>query len=99
MKKRRVVFAPEARDDVNALYDWIAQAADPDTALGYIERLEAYCRDLELAGARGTARDDIRKGLRVLGFERSLTIAIAVDGDQVTVLRLFYRGRDWEADF
>ena len=46
MKKRRVVFAPEARDDVNALYDWIAQAADPDTALGYIERLEAYSATL-----------------------------------------------------
>lgn len=99
MKSRRVVFAPEARDDINALYDWIADAAGADTAFAYIERLESFCRELDLASARGTERHDIRAGLRILGFERNLTIAIAVDTEQVTILRLFYRGRNWQAEF
>ncbi len=42
MKTRAVVFAPEAQDDLFRLYDWIAEAAGADTALSYVERLEAY---------------------------------------------------------
>lgn len=70
MRERKVVFSPEARDDLLDLYDWIAEAATPDTALSYVERIEAFCRRLSLAPMRGHARDDIRPGLRIVGFER-----------------------------
>jgi plasmid stabilization system protein ParE len=43
LKQYEVIFAPEARDDLFALYDWIAAAASPDVALSYIERIETYC--------------------------------------------------------
>lgn len=43
MKRYQVIFAPEARDDLFALYDWIATTASPATALSYIERFETYC--------------------------------------------------------
>jgi plasmid stabilization system protein ParE len=33
------IIAPDARDDLNSLYDWIAGAASPGVALGYIERI------------------------------------------------------------
>jgi plasmid stabilization system protein ParE len=35
-----VAFSPEALDDIRQLYDWLADAAGPVTALRYIERLE-----------------------------------------------------------
>lgn len=69
--------------------------AGTDVAIAYIERIEAFCRDLDLASERGSLRDDIRPGLRVLGFERRLTIAIMVDAGRVSVLRLFYGGQNW----
>ncbi|WP_158284967.1 type II toxin-antitoxin system RelE/ParE family toxin [Hoeflea marina] len=47
---------------------------------------------------RGQARDDIRAGLRVIGFERCVTIAFMVSDQTVTVLRLFYGGQNWEDD-
>ena len=97
MKRRGVVFAPEAVNDLVRLYDWIAEAAGPATAIGYIDRLEAYCLGFDLASKRGTARDDIRQGLRIVGFERRITIAFAVEERVVTVLRLFHGGQDWEA--
>lgn len=98
MKRRSVVFAPEARDDLFELYDWLADTVGPDTALAYIERLERYCLGFDLASERGHGRDDIRPGLRIIGFERRLTIAFAVDEATVTILRLFGAGRDWEKD-
>ena len=41
-------------------------------------------------------RDDIRPGLRIIGFERRVTMAFMVEAERVVVLRLFYRGANWE---
>jgi toxin ParE1/3/4 len=70
VRRREVVFAPEARDDLLRLYERIATAADISVALAYIERIETYCLGFDLASERGHARDDIRPGLRIVGFER-----------------------------
>ena len=96
MKTRDVVFSPEARRDVLDLYRAIASAASPVVALAYIERIEAHCLRLDLASERGQRRDDLRPGLRVTGFERRVTIAFTVGDGEVTILRLFYGGQNWE---
>ena len=80
MNEYEVFFAPEARDDLLNLFDWIANAASPDTALSYIERIEAHCLGLKHVAERGHRRDDIRPGLRILGFERRITIALNQTG-------------------
>lgn len=98
MKQRKVIFAPEARDDLIALYDWISERADPITALGYIERIEEYCSRFDLAAERGQQRDDIRQGLRIVGFERRITIAFIVSDTHVTILNIYYGGQNWEND-
>lgn len=97
MKRRAISFSPEARDDLLRLYDWIAAAAGPGIAIGYLNRLEAYCLALETASERGYRRDDLRAGLRIIGFERRVTIAFTVDEEEVTILRLFNGGQDWQA--
>lgn len=94
-----VFFAPEAEADLSAIHDWIAGSGDPEVAFAYVERVVSKCRSLDLASSRGRARDDIRPSLRVVGFERRLTIAFVVDADRVTVLRIFAAGRDWEGEF
>lgn len=98
MKIRVVVFSPEAKEDLFRLYDYIAAAADPRTSIAYVERLKNHCLSLSAASERGQSRDDIRPGLRVTGFGRRVTIALSVDSDRVTILRLFYGGRNWEQD-
>lgn len=97
MRRRRVVFTEEARRDLIELGDWIAEHAGAATALGYIARLEAYCSGFAIAGERGQRRDDIRPGLRVVGFERRITIAFIVTDLEVTILRLHYEGRNWSS--
>lgn len=95
MKQRDVVFAPEARDDLIALYSWIATKADADTAITYIERFEGFCNRFDFASERGQRRDDVRPGLRVVGFEKRLNIAFVVSDSTVTILRVFYGGQNW----
>ncbi len=45
---------------------------------------------------RGRRRDDIRQGLRVIGFERRVTIAFHVTDDFVIIDLILYGGRDVE---
>ncbi|MBJ6723006.1 type II toxin-antitoxin system RelE/ParE family toxin [Bacillus sp. PR5] len=89
-------MSPEAETDLVALYDWIAERASPDTALGYIDRLESYIRGFDYASERGTLRNDIREGLQTVGFERRVTIAFNVTAQEVIVLGLFYGGQNWQ---
>jgi toxin ParE1/3/4 len=96
MRRRKVVFSPEAQRDLLTLYDFIAEKSGPNRALAYVTRIEEYCGGFELIGERGARRDDLRPGLRVVGFKGSATIAFHVDADTVTIDRVFYRGRDVE---
>jgi toxin ParE1/3/4 len=95
----RVVFTPEAQDDLLDLYDYIADHSSPTRALRYIERIEKFCIGLRSLPERGTRRDDLRPGLRVIGFERRVLIAFQVDSDTVAILRILYGGRNVELAF
>lgn len=92
----RVVFAPEARDDLRELYLFIAEHAGNTRAISYIDRIENYCHGFETFPKRGMQRNDLLPGLRVVGFERRVTIAFHISGDTVTFDRILYGGRDLE---
>jgi toxin ParE1/3/4 len=95
LKARQVFFAPEAVADLEAIADWVAGVAGAAVATAYIDRLEDYCMRLDIASERGLSRDDVRSGLRVVGFEKKLTIAFIVEADSVTILRIHAGGRSW----
>jgi toxin ParE1/3/4 len=91
---RRIVFSPEAQRDLLELYDYIAVRDGDVHAIRYIGRIEKWCKSLDSFPERGMRRDDIRPGLRVMGFERRVTIAFRVGPAAVTILRILYGGRD-----
>jgi toxin ParE1/3/4 len=93
---RRVLFSPEARDDLIELYDYIAESSGSGRALAYLERIESYCLGFATLPERGTRRDDLRPGLRTVGFERRLTIAFHIMSETVIIDRILYGGRDLE---
>jgi len=97
--RRSVVVSKPAAHDLIELYDHIADAASPLIASRYLDRLEGWLLRLDLASERGSRRDDVRPGLRTLGFERKITIAFVVTQDHVTILRVFRGGRDWRSAF
>lgn len=92
--KYRVVFNPEAKTDLLALYTYVADRDGETRALRYIERIEAECSSLVTFPHRGKVWSSLRPGLRILGFERSVAILFQVKADTVAILRILYGGRD-----
>ncbi len=76
----RVVFAPEARDDLVRI--------SRRTPLRDLVRIETWCAGLADAPERGLRRDDLFPGLRILGFEGRLAIAFHIGLDTVTIDRI-----------
>ena len=68
-------------------------------ALGYVERIRGACERLSQFPERGMVRARLRPGLRIIGFERRVSIAFYVTSTDVLIARIAYRGRDLPADF
>jgi toxin ParE1/3/4 len=91
----RLVFRPQAKADIKALYDYIAEHAGLATAAAFIGRIEMACRQLTTFPERGTVRSELAPGVRIIGFERRTAIAFRVEGDVVRILRLLHAGQDF----
>ncbi|HSW23133.1 MAG TPA: type II toxin-antitoxin system RelE/ParE family toxin [Burkholderiaceae bacterium] len=93
-----VVFAPEASDQLEALFLYIAERSSLTIAQRYTGAVVATCENLALFPLRGVAREDIRPGLRLTHHKGRTVIAYAVDeGRQtVSIIGVFYGGQDHE---
>lgn len=94
--QRRVVFRRESLAQLDELYDFVAAAGSSPAAADLVDAIVTFCEDLARFPLRGTARDDIRSGLRTSGFRRRAVVAFIVGDDAVVVLGAFYGGRDYE---
>ena len=92
----RVVFSPEAQEQLAELYRYIADMAPPDIAAQYTEAIVSYCESLRTFPLRGTRRDDVRPGLRITNYKRRAVIAFDVDAEAVSIIGVFYGGQDYE---
>ena len=94
--KYRVIFSPEAEEQLAELFHYIAAAASPGIAERYINAIITYCETLDTFPLRGAKRDDIRSGLRVTNYRGRTVIAFDVDAQQVSIIGVFYGGQDFE---
>jgi len=99
MRRRSVIQSKTANRDIVTIYFQIAEMAGHSIAERYVDRIEKYLSNFDLASERGTLRNDLMPGLRIIGFERRVTIAFTVEQTHVTVLRVFYGGKDWEEEW
>ena len=89
-----MVVTPEARDQLNAIYDYIAEAASSEIAQRFVSGILDRLAPLGDFPGIGSPRDDLRPGLRTLSFHRRVTIAFMVEASAVVVTGFFYGGRD-----
>lgn len=89
-----IVFRPAAAEDLKQLYIYIAGEAGHERAGEYLGRIEIACMSLQTFPERGSVRDRVLPGLRIIGFERSAAIAFRVTGNTVEILRVLRRGQD-----
>ena len=92
-----VVFTPEAEDQLIDVYKYIAAEASPDVAERFTQGIVDFCEGLAQFPERSIRRDDIRPGLFVTNYRGRVVVAYAVDVDVVSVIGIFYGGRDFES--
>jgi plasmid stabilization system protein ParE len=93
----RIVFSPEALEQLSELFHYIAKAASPDTAERYTGAIVSYCESLSTFPHRGTMRDDVRPGLRITNYKKRTVIAFDVEAELVSIIGIFYGGQDYES--
>jgi plasmid stabilization system protein ParE len=93
----RIVFTPEARDQLDHLHSYISATADVKTASKFTDGIIHHIAGLTEFPERGTPRDDLRPGLRTLAWRRRVTIAFVVEEAEVVIIGVFYGGRDFES--
>ncbi|MGH6907472.1 MAG: type II toxin-antitoxin system RelE/ParE family toxin [Aestuariivirga sp.] len=97
MKRLTVRLRAEANQNLKDIYDWIVvQSGYPQIAEKLIDRIFDACDTLGEFPMKGRARNDLKQGVRILPFERVAIIAYRILGDEVEVLNVFYKGRDYE---
>ncbi|MEX6506281.1 type II toxin-antitoxin system RelE/ParE family toxin [Jiella sp. M17.18] len=94
----RVVFTPRAGRHIQSLHAYISAETSEAGADSYTDRILLFCRSLATFPLRGSCRDDILPGLRVVGFKRRVSIAFTVHQDVVVIEGVFYGGRNFERD-
>jgi len=93
----KVVISPFAKEQLDSLYDYIAEASSEDIAEKYIEGIANYCESLSVFPLRGTLREDLRAGMRITNYRKRVVIAFEVKESQVTILSISYGGQDYES--
>ncbi|MEQ1866576.1 MAG: type II toxin-antitoxin system RelE/ParE family toxin [Micropepsaceae bacterium] len=93
-----VIFSPEAEAHLVSLYREIAHQKSAGIADRFTGSIVDYCEGFKTSLLRGRRRDDIRPGLRIVGFRRRATIAFVVDDKSVIILGVFYRGKNYESE-
>ncbi|MFT3860997.1 type II toxin-antitoxin system RelE/ParE family toxin [Micropruina sp.] len=95
---RRIIYSPRALQQLTDLYLWIAeQSSFPDRAERYITAIVDHCDGLAEFPMIGAARDDLRPGLRTIGFRSRVVIAFAVRDETVEIHGVYYGGQDYES--
>jgi toxin ParE1/3/4 len=90
----RVLFHPAAWRELIDIHDYIAAQAGPARAAKFAGEIRDYCLGLADVPERGTRRDDIAPGARLVGFRRRVSIVFKVDDATVTIVGIYYGGRN-----
>lgn len=89
-----VGFSPEAIADLTDLLDYLLLNAGEAVARRYVDEITEYCLRFETFPKRGTLREDLAPGVRIVGFRYRASIVFRVEDDSVIILRIFHGGRD-----
>jgi toxin ParE1/3/4 len=97
MKARRIIYSDLAESQLEELYSYVASNSGVGRADAYVGQIMDYCESFRDFPERGTKRDDLRPGMRTIGFHRRVLIGFAVHRDSVVIHGIFYGGQDFEA--
>ncbi len=95
----KIKWHSDARDDLYALYFWIAEQAGDEIAYRYTARIEKHTETLTQFPARGTPRDDLVAGLRTITYRKRTVITYQIVDQVIEILGISHGGRDLKRRF
>ncbi|MGK9263045.1 type II toxin-antitoxin system RelE/ParE family toxin [Sinorhizobium meliloti] len=99
MRHYTVRLSPEAQTELVHIYGYVVErSGSTDTADRYIERISGFLSSFDVFPERGTIRDEMRPGLRIIGFEGSTSVAFVVEDADVVILRVLAGGREFRVN-
>ncbi|MBY3380815.1 type II toxin-antitoxin system RelE/ParE family toxin [Rhizobium laguerreae] len=99
MKRYSIRLTDEAELDLAGIYNFVRKtSASSIVARDYVARIKTFVSGFEAHPERGSVRDHVRPGLRIVGFERRVSVAFVVEPTEVVVLRILYAGQRFESD-
>jgi plasmid stabilization system protein ParE len=97
VKRYAVRLMPAAENDLRAIYRYILMASSSaPVARAYVARIRRFLEGFQSFPMRGSLRSEVRDGLRIVGFERTASIAFLVETDEVIILRITSHGQQLE---
>jgi plasmid stabilization system protein ParE len=98
VKRHRVRLSDDAKADLAEIYRFVRhKSASSIVARNYTRRIRIFLDGFETLPERGIIRDHVRPGLRIVGFERRISVAFLVENEEVVILRVLYAGRQFES--
>jgi toxin ParE1/3/4 len=94
---RRLLLRPRARQDLNRIYDFIADFAGASSAGRITTQIETHCRKLLAWPRRGAPHPELREGLRTIPCGKAV-IAYLVDGQVIDIVRIRYGGQQLRSE-
>jgi toxin ParE1/3/4 len=88
----RLSFRPRAEEDLERIYDLIADYAGADSAGRIVGEIRAQCAKLAGYPRVGTPRPRLARGLRTFAFRKAV-IAWIVATDGIVIVRIRYGGQ------
>ncbi|MFN3720570.1 MAG: type II toxin-antitoxin system RelE/ParE family toxin [Rhizobium rhizophilum] len=93
-----VVFSPKAIADIAEVLDFLLPLAGERAARRFVDDLVDHCHGFATFPERGLSRADLAPGLRIVGYRRRASIAFLVQNETITIMRIFYAGREIRLD-
>ncbi|MBX4937444.1 type II toxin-antitoxin system RelE/ParE family toxin [Rhizobium binae] len=94
MKRHHIRLTDEAELDLARIYAFVRKkSASAVVAREYVARIRTFVGGFETYPERGSLREHIRPGLRVIGFERRVSVAFVVEPTEVVIIRILYAGQ------
>ena len=99
MKTHTIELSLRAESQMDKLFFFLAKKAGDHIALRYMERLLEECYSLQHFPNRGNLYPELGEGVRVIGFQNTVSIQFRVHEDRVQILNFAYRGEDYARYF
>ncbi|PDT02805.1 plasmid stabilization protein [Rhizobium chutanense] len=99
MKRYRIRLTDEAELDLARIYRFVRKkSASSAAARDYVARIKTFVNGFDTYPEQGSIRGQVRPGLRIVGFERRISVAFVVEPTEVVILRILYAGQQFKSD-